>query len=382
MRTLLLGTVALTAGLALGTLPAQAAEAPVVTTTLLAPESASSYAGSVNNRGEVLFQTDDGAIFVRDAAGARRRIDPPAGVDTIRPSGLNTRGDIAATTFFPPYKSYLRRGGTWRFVADGSVGALNERGQVLVTQDNADGYQSTLLLWTDGKTQKITAPGVTDVPFLSSFSLNELGQVAFSQRSWTTSEPIGAFLWTAGKYRRLASLAGGPDTQVQVSGLNELGVAVGSSGDAADPNEHVAVIWPRGATKATRLPVPSNGADQSYGAGDVNNLGQIIGTARPSLGGIPEAVLWRGATAQPTVLKPGAYTSAAGLSDTGQVLIDEFRNSPGGVQRWAVAWRGGKLADLGVGLVLGQNLRGQVTVNLNENPRTGPVHAALVGIRW
>jgi uncharacterized membrane protein len=384
MRTFLLGTVALTATLALGTPPAVAADAPVVTTTLLAPGSANSYAGAVDDPGQVLVTADDGT-FLRDRDGTSHLILPPAGVDAIQPNGLNDRGDILATTFFPPYKTYLRRGGTWKFIADGSGSGLNERGQVLVTVDNADGYQGSLLLWTDGKLQKITAPGVSGDTFLSGARLNEAGQVAFSQRSWPANESIGAFLWTSGSYRRLQPLA--PGVAVEVAGLNDLGAVVGASADAADQNEY-AVVWPRSASKggsapATRLAVPPGAGDLTGSAGDINNLGQIVGVSVPAGSGVPQALMWRGATAPATALLPGTYATPTDITDLGQVLLDTFRqSSTGGVERRFQAWKGGRVADLGAGVAIDQNRLGQVTGNLSTGPRNGPVTGALFTIHW
>lgn len=364
--------LALTAGPA----PANASVAattPTVHETLIDPGSPDSYAGGINDRGEIVG-TDDSGAFLRDSSGVHM-LPPPAGVDAIQPAGINDRGDVLAQTFFAPDQVYLWHHGQWTFVADGEAAGLNNRGQVLVQVGTA---AASFVRWQDGHSTAISAPDVTGVPSLTGGYLNQAGQVAFSSRDSDSPNPIEGWLWTAGRYTRLPALVRGASAQVEA--LNNLGEVVGESGDAQNPTEHVAVAWQQGTVH--RLATPPGTSNLNDGAAAVNDRGQVAGTNDTPDAGPEQAVLWPAASAPATLLAPTYYSGARAINDAGQVIINALvATGPTSGHNEALAGRNGELADLGAGTPIGQNERGQVIVDVNTGPGA-PVRAALFTIDW
>jgi uncharacterized membrane protein len=350
--------------------PAPAAATPTVSETLIDPGSTSSYAAAINDRGDVVG-TEDAGAFLRDASGVHV-LAPPAGVEAILPMAINDRGDILTQTSFGPDQVYLWRDGRWIFIADGDAAGLNERGQVLVQVGAA---AASFLLWQDGRSTAITAPDVTGVPSLTGGYLNQIGQVAFSSRDSDAPNPIEAWLWSGGHYTRLPALVRGASAQVE--GLNDLGEVVGESGDAANPTEHVAVTWTHGAVH--RLAAPPATSDLNDDAAAVNNRGQVVGTNDTPDTPPEQALLWPGTSAPAALLAPGYYSGARTINDAGQVLINALVATGLTGHNEALAERDGQLADLGAGTPIGQNVRGQVIVDINAG---GTVQAALFTIDW
>jgi uncharacterized membrane protein len=344
--------------------------------TLIDPGSSTSYAAAINNLGDIVG-TDGTGAFLRDSSGVHV-LPPPPGVDAIQPAGINDRGDILVQSFFPPYRTYLRRGGQWIFIADGEAAGLNERGQALVQVDGADGSPESLILWDNGHSTAIKAPGVRGQISLTRGFLNQVGQVAFSARAAGAEVPIEGWLWTAGRYSRLPALADGASAQVE--SLNDLGEVAGESGDTQNPTEHVAVTWQHGNVR--KLAVPPGTSNLNDGAANVNDRGQVVGTNDTPDNFVEQAVLWNGTTAPATPLAPSFYAGARQINESGQVLIGGLVATGAGMgHNEALVWRNGGLADLGAGVPIGQNEPGQVIVDLNTGPN-GPVRAALFTIDW
>lgn len=368
------GVLVAASGLALSAVPASAAATPTVHETLIDPASPDSYAYGINNLGSIIGADDSGA-FLRDSSGVHV-LQPPPGVDGIQPVAINDRGDILVQSSFSPYQTYLRRGGKWIFIADGEAVGLNEREQVLVQVDSGDGSPESLLLWENGHITAIKAPDVSSQASLTGGYLSQVGQVAFSARAAGTGDPIEGWLWTAGHYSRLPALVRGASAQVE--GLNDLGEVVGESGDAQNPTEHVAVTWQHGSVH--ELATPPGTSNLNDEAADVNDHGQVAGTNDTPDNFIRQAVLWKGTTTAATLLAPGFYGGARSINESGQVLISGLVATGAGMgHNEALVWRNGELADLGAGVPIGQNERGQVIVNLSTGPN-GPVQAALFTI--
>jgi uncharacterized membrane protein len=365
-------SLALTAGPAAGAATGPAAATPVVHETLIDPGSTDSTADAINNLGDVVG-TDDSGAFLADASGVHV-LAPPAGVEAILPTAINDHGDILAQTFFGPGQTYLWRDGRWIFIADGDAAGLNERGQALVQVGTA---AASFVLWQDGRSTAINAPGVTGVPSLTGGHLNQAGQVAFSSRDSEVSNPIEAWLWTAGRYTRLPALVHGASAQVE--GLNDFGEVVGESGDATNPTEHVAVAWVHGVVH--RLATPSATSDLNDDAAAVNDRGQVAGTNDTPDAGPEQAVLWPATSVPATLLAPGYYSGARTIDNAGQVLINALVATGLTGHNEALAARGGEVADLGAGTPIGQNERGQVIVDTDTGP-SGPIQAALFTIDW
>ena len=366
------GLLAAASALVAAASPAAAAAAPTVHVTPIDPGRTSSYAGAIDDHGDTIG-TDDAGAFRRDRHGVLHRLPPPAGVDAIQPVGINDRGDILAQTFFSPDQVYLWRDGRWTFVADGEAAGLNQRGQVLVQAGTA---AASFVLWQDGHATAISAPDVTGVPSLTGGWLNQAGQVAFSARDADSPGPIEGWLWTAGRYTRLPALVTG--ASAQVAGLNDRGEVIGESGDAANPTEHVAVTWRHGAVH--RLATPPGTSNLNDTVTGINNRGEVVGTNDTPDTPPVQAVLWPSATAPATLLDPGAWGSGPKISDAGQAVFSStVVTGIGQVHTEALAWRDGRLADLGPGSPAAQNERGQVTMDIYAG---GTVQAALATIDW
>lgn len=162
--------------------------------------------------------------------------------------------------------------------------------------------------------------------------------------------------------------------------VNDNGVVAGESGENAD-NVIVAVLWPAGATAASRLPALGAGNSAAY---CINTAGRIVGEA-VGAGGQTLPAYWSSPSATPVALAllPGGATgSAYFISDQG-VIVGESETGNGSLH--AVRWKvdpatgiAGAPTDLGTlsghvrSVAMGVNRDG-VIVGESESP-SGEVH--------
>lgn len=115
--------------------------------------------------------------------------------------------------------------------------------------------------------------------------------------------------------------------------VNDNGVIVGESGDAADAGI-VAVHWPSGATASVKLTPLAAGNSAAFG---VNSRGQIVGEAT-NAGGNTVPVYWPGTGANPValpLLAGGTSGSAYFVSDD-NTIVGESGTTGGAIR--AVRW--------------------------------------------
>lgn len=130
----------------------------------------------------------------------------------------------------------------------------------------------------------------------------------------------------------LAPLAG--NSYSSAYAVNDNGVIVGESGDAADANI-VAVYWPSGATASVKLTPLAAGNSAAFG---VNSRGQIVGEAT-SAGGNTVPVYWPGTGSAPValpLLTGGTGGSAYFVSDD-NTIVGESGTTGGAIR--AVRWK-------------------------------------------
>lgn len=131
--------------------------------------------------------------------------------------------------------------------------------------------------------------------------------------------------------------------------VNDNGVVAGESGDDGD-DVIVAVLWPAGATAASRLPALGAGNSAAY---CINGAGRIAGEAAVD-GGQTVPVYWSSpsATPVPLALLPGGATGSAYFIGDQGVIVGESETGSGALH--AVRWKvdpgtgiAGAPADLG-----------------------------------
>ena len=297
-------------------------------------------------------------------------------------SGLNNLGAVTLTVI--NYSAGTSRGFVWQAGqltplsipdsacgagADAQAGEINDRGQV-------DGYITGAnecvqsVLWQGGKVVQVIGPPPPSYAAVYAGLLNDFDLVTGT--AWGIQSSIQtSFLWQNGNFTLLPGLPGsdpGGPGSTQIGGINELGVAVGTSGSTdgqravlwrngavtdlgvcpgafnsyaasinnlgvivgtCDTYTFSPVIWQNG--QMTPLPIPANGP-QSAEPATINDFGQIVGASYPT-GGEPDdagaALLWQGGTVYDlnTLIAPNdplkpyiKLLSAGGLTDTGFIV--------------------------------------------------------------
>ena len=122
-------------------------------------------------------------------------------------------------------------------------------------------------------------------------------------------------------------------------GLNDAGDAVGQS--TVMLGIYHAMLWTEGSSTAIDLGTLGGNYSVAY---DINNLGQIVGSADDA-DGDEWAVLWQGNEITQLDGLPGAtWSTARGINDLGQVIL--WGDSAAGASR-AALWDDGVVLDLG-----------------------------------
>jgi probable HAF family extracellular repeat protein len=148
-----------------------------------------------------------------------------------------------------------------------------------------------------------------------------------------------AVIWEKGTIQPLATVPS--DTQANALGINDLGQAVGLSGDcfAFQGGLSHAVLWQNGTvTDLGNLGSPNNLAH------DINNLGQAVGFSDLAGDTAQHAFLWQNGVMTDLGTLPGDVGSfAPGVNDKGQVTGGSF-DASGNVR--AFLWEDGTMTDL------------------------------------
>ncbi|MBV9173736.1 MAG: hypothetical protein JOZ81_27035 [Chloroflexi bacterium] len=153
-----------------------------------------------------------------------------------------------------------------------------------------------------------------------------------------------AFLFRNGTSADLGNLT---NSQGSVSGsiafgINNNDVVVGNSIGPGVDTPTRPFIWQNGAMKDLGV-LPKDGDVEAEG---INNLGQVVGFARPFLGSASDAA-WSFLNGTTTLLGTlgGADSSAFGVNDNGQVVGDAETAATDTIH--AFVWQNGAITDLG-----------------------------------
>jgi probable HAF family extracellular repeat protein len=280
-------------------------------------------------------------------------------------------------------------------------GEINDRGEAVgysetdVLDPNGEdvcGFGTHLtcsaFLWRNGHMSALPTVGGNNG---QASAINNRGEVVgFAETANTdptcpptpTTLPV---LWEKGQAQPLPTVGSDPDGVA--FGINDLGQAVGYSGDCFTAKH--AVMWQNG----TAFPLPDLGVARSNFGFAINNLGQIVGQVRKADGSARVAALW-----QPdgtlTVLGtlPGEIASqATGINSKGQVVGSTFDSGPNG-PNWTggFIWQNLVMTDLNTLIPADSNLfiinasnineRGQISgmAFVHAGPHAGDIHSILL----
>jgi probable HAF family extracellular repeat protein len=193
---------------------------------------------------------------------------------------------------------------------------------------------------------------------------------------------ISPVLWVKGQAQPLSTIGTDPDGIA--FGINDLGQAVGYSGDCFTAKH--AVMWKDG----TAFPLQDLGVERSNFGFAINNLGQIVGQVRTADGSTRVASLWQpdGTLTVLGILPGEKASSATGINSKGQVVgstFDSGFNWSGGF-----IWQNHVLTDLNTLIPEDSNLliinasnineRGQISgmATVVTGPHAGDIHSILL----
>jgi probable HAF family extracellular repeat protein len=269
-------------------------------------------------------------------------VDPVLGVKEIR-AVLWKQGEI------------INLGTLGGRVSVGSVGGINNRGQVVGAATNAildpfsflyslagnsNGTQTRAFLWQHGVMQDL---GTLGGPDAWAFFVNERSQIAGQSYTNSTPNPVTGiptqdpFLWEDGRMIDLGTLGG---TLGVPSALNNRGQVIGTSNLAGD-NIADPFLWDRG--KLIDLFTDTIGGNPIL-AFAINDRGEIVGAA--AFPNAPfDAFLWRKGLATDLGHLDNCSSLAFGINSHGQVVGGTFSCADGTHSR-AFLWENGSMVDL------------------------------------
>lgn len=164
------------------------------------------------------------------------------------------------------------------------------------------------------------------------------------------------FLWERGVTTFLPNLPGSDEYGPRPGGINDYGVASGTSGNL---DERRAVIWKDGSVMALDLLPGAESAD----GGDINNFEQIIGVAHGPSGAV-RAFIWDdGVTTElPPLAAPNVYAASPGAINDWGIVVGTTFVSGGEFGGIATMWVAGRPIDLTTLIDPRDPLHGQVTL--------------------
>lgn len=267
--------------------------------------------------------------------------------------GINNLGAVTLTVI--NYSAGTSRGFVWQAgqltplsIPDSACGAgadaqaygINDLGQVAGFITGANGCVQSVL-WQGGKVVQVIGPPPPGYATVDVGTLNDFDLVAGT--AWGIQSSVQtSFLWQNGKFTLLPGLPGsdpGGPGGTQIGGINQLGVAVGTSGSTTGQQ---AVVWRNGSV--TSLGV-CPGAFNSY-ASSINTLGVIVGTCATYTF---SPVIWQNGQLSPLPIPANGPQSAepATINDFGQIVGASY---PTGGELddagAALLWQGGTVYDL------------------------------------
>jgi probable HAF family extracellular repeat protein len=253
----------------------------------------------VNNRGQVIggatnnipdtflaFGTQLRA-FLWDNSKGMQDLGTLGGPDAAA-IGINERGQIAGNSFtsfipnpntmIPTEDPFLWEKGEMIDLGSlggtiGSVGGLNNRGQIIGNSNLPGDVNFHGFLWDHGT---LTDVGTLGGTFSSANALNEEGHIA--GLSTIAGDQIGhAFLWKAGVMTDLGTLPGFPDSSCTGAfGINSRDQVVGQGGLCGDPEPH-AFLWENGDMVDVNSLVPPGTNLTLVEIEQINDSGEMFG---------------------------------------------------------------------------------------------------------
>jgi probable HAF family extracellular repeat protein len=290
---------------------------------------ANSLAKAVNNRGQVVGNSDTGnELNPRQRAflwedGVMHDLGTLDGGLVSLALGINDRGQVVGTSYAASAsRAFLWDNGVMQdlgALAGGSSAAIaiNDRGQVIGSSDGSS------FLWEDGVMRPLP---------ITAAAINNRGQVA----GWVTAaSKRSAAVWDAGAVTDLGTL-GGDESWARA--ISENGVVVGASRAAS--GELHAVLWKGNGIVDLGIPPGSVSAEAFL----VNDQGQVAGNGI-NASGSPRAFLWERGVIQDIWGEGAQQSGVMDLSPNGTLV---GWNTGPRMQRGFV-WRNGVLQDLGTG---------------------------------
>ena len=284
------------------------------------------------------------------------------------PAGINSKGQVAFTTYegdVPSARFYdgasVRNLGTFGGTA-AVVNALNEAGQVTGAAATADGIFHAFRWSRPTGLVDLNPPGVGDS---LGIDINNKGQVVGTARFTSPLPRYHAFRWSpATGMVDLGAL--GPESTSVANAINDAGTAVGWSDEASGPRLTQVTKWPAGGGG----PIPLNDFPSIASvAEDINNAGQIVGSAAFDTRLSDQAFIWTRAGGLQGLGTEPSYLSWADQVNEKGLVIGQLYSTPG--DRNGFIWsRDDGLLTVGTPLTdfsdtADVNNRGQVVGSLN-----------------
>jgi probable HAF family extracellular repeat protein len=234
---------------------------------------------------------------VQDMAGWRSRVRGAAALALFIVSAVAIAVPRGAGT------SYVVTDlGTFGNVQSAQALELNEAGQVV-------GYAAgRAFLWQNGAKRDL---GTLGGPSATANALNEAGQVV-GHATFATLSQTRAVLWNNGGIVNLTPELAATEFS-SASGINESGQVVGNIGYG------IAFLWQNG----VRTPLGDLGGGYGNAPQDINNAGQIVGSASvvTELGPTAHAFLWENGTMTDLGVLPGDEDSGASAINNHGVIV-------------------------------------------------------------